>query len=236
MIRLTVLKSCAINDILQPMYTFLIACIPVFLLLICCLNKNFSWKSFIPAIAFGFLVAFGFYICRKFMIFTKYTWTTDPIAAVLDLFIYDALIPVAICMAVFFIFDRSSMAYKAEALAPLFMTFYAIMVPFYVLTGDDAISPFMIYGKPLLYAGMPVLVSVFASSGVGFIKKKVIPLAVVFFILALLVLLVPGIVEALWYYKGGIFHVVVAAVFAGISVAAYIVKNVITGNSTRQNI
>ena len=218
------------------MYTFLLACIPVFLLLICCLNKNFSWKSFIPPIAFGFLVAFGFYICRKFMIFTKYTWTTDPVAAIFDLFIYDTLIPVAICTAVFCIFDRSTMAYKAEALAPLFMTFYAIMVPFYVLTGDDSITPFMIYGKPLLYVGMPVLVSVFASYGIDFIKKKLIPVGVVFFVLALAVLLVPGIVEGMWYYKGGIFHVVVAAVFAGISVAAYIVKNFVTGNSTRQNI
>ncbi len=210
------------------MYTFLFACIPAFLLLVCFSNGKYSWKSFIPPVAIGFLVAFVFYICKKFMIFNRYVWTVDMVPAVLNGFVYDVLIPFLACLAAFFLFDRSKMRYKAEAVGPLMLMFYAFMVPFGILTGDDLLTPFMIYGKPLLFVGMVLFVSSFASLGVGFTfgERKLIPLGVLFFLLIVPVLFVPSLIEALWYYEGRFVFVIVSAVFAGLGLLLHLARNV----------
>ncbi len=209
------------------MYTFLFACIPVFILLYCTANARFNWKSFIPPLAFGFLVAFAFYIGKKFMIFNRYVWTTNSVAAIMNIVFFEVIVPLLACLLVFVIFDRSTVEYKAESLAPLVMTFFTVMVPFNVLNGDDRLSVFMIYAKPLLFAGMSVLLSVFASMAVEFFRKKNVPLGAAFVLLAVAIIFVPAVVETSWYYSGSFFYVIVSAIFATVSVAVYLARGII---------
>lgn len=211
------------------MYTFLFACIPLIVLLVCCSSGKHNWKSFIPPVAIGGLVALVFYLSRKFVFFNRYTWTTDLASAVVHITVYDVIIPFVICMAVFCIFDRSKLVYKAESIAPLMLTFFAVMVPYNIISGDDGIASFMIFGKPLLYAGMPILVSVFATLGAEFVEKKQLVPGILFFVLGLPWLVVPAIVETLWYYSGNSVYIFVSAGFAVASVLIYLVVNIFRG-------
>lgn len=204
------------------MYIFLLACIPLVLLLVCCSNGTYSWKSFIPAIVFGFLVAFVFCVFKKFIVFNKYTWTMDMVPAIMNLLVYNVIIPLLVCLAVMFIFDRSKIGYKAEAVAPLMLTYYAIMIPFDVLVGDDSIAPFMIYGKPLLYAGSVLFMSIFAALGVDSFKKRIYPVGAVCLVLALAINVVPAIVEAYWYYTDSSICILFAGIFAGAGLVVYL--------------
>lgn len=211
------------------MYTFLYASIPLILVLVCCANGTFSWKSFIPPVVFGFLVAFVFAFCKKFVIFNEYVWTDNSVAAMLHLWMFNVILPLVICMSVFCIFDRSGMSYKSASMSPMMLTFYSIMVPFVVMNGDDHLSMFMVYGKPLLYAGMVIFMGVFATMAVDSWTKKLYPLAIVFALVALAVTFVASIVEARWYYSGNSVYVLISVALCGAAVLVHIFQNVVKG-------
>ena len=154
------------------MYIFLLSSIPLITIIACLANGKFSGKSFIPALAFGFVIGAIFCCIRKFVLFNDYIWTTNFVPAGMYIFTHDVFIPLLVSCVVYFIFDRDTITYKAAATGPLMLAVYMALIPFTSIEGVDRIDVFMIFGRPLLYAGMCLIMSRFAYFSMSFLKAK----------------------------------------------------------------
>lgn len=204
------------------MYIFLLACLPLVAIIACVANGKFYGKSFIPALAFGFVIGGILCCCRKFVFFNDYVWTEDFMPAGMHIWLHDVIIPLIISCVVYFLFDRDTITYKAAAVGPLMLGVYMALIPFTSIKGDDRITVFMIFGRPMLYAGMCLIMSRFAYFSAAFLRAKNVVLAVIFAIPAFAVLFVPAFVEALWYYTNDISYTLISALFAGGAILFYI--------------
>ena len=209
------------------MYTFLIAAIPLLLLILVTNNNSYSWKSFIPPIAFGLVIGIIYACVKKFFIFSDFIWTEDTTASMIHLLWTQAILPIIICLGVFLIFSRDSAVYKAESMGPMLAAFYAVLVPFTVISGPDKTTVFMLYGKPLLYAGMFILLSLFAALGTAKMAQKKIFIAIPFYIIALVQIPIPAIIENKWYYTMDSFCLTVSIIYAAIALGFYLFVNII---------
>ena len=207
------------------MYTFLIAAIPLLLLILVTNNNSYSWKSFIPPIAFGLVIGIIYACVKKFFIFSDFIWTEDTTASMIHLLWTQGILPIIICLAVFLIFSRDSAVYKAESMGPMLAAFYAVLVPFTVISGPDKTTTFMLYGKPLLYAGMFILLSLFAALATAKATQKKIVIAIIFYIIALVQIPIPAIIENRWYYTMDSMSLTFSIVYAAIALFFYLFVN-----------
>lgn len=207
------------------MYTFLIAAIPLLLLILVTNNNSYSWKSFIPPIAFGLVIGMIYALVKKFFIYTSFIWTEDTNASFMHLLLTQTILPIVICLVVFLIFSRDSAVYKAESTGPMLAAFYAVVVPFTVISGPDKTTTFMIFGKPLVYAGMLILLSLFAALGTAKIAQKKIFIAIPFYIIALAQIPIPAFIENRWYYTMDGFCLTFSVIYAAIALFFYLFVN-----------
>lgn len=209
------------------MYTFLIAAIPLLLLILVTNNNSYSWKSFIPPIAFGLTIGMIYALVKKFFIFSDFIWTEDTGASFIHLLLTQTILPIVLCLAAFLIFSRDSAVYKAESIGPMLGAFYAVVVPFTVISGPDKTTVFMNFAKPLLYSGMFILLSLFAALGTAKLTQKKIVLAIPFYLIALVQIPIPAIVENRWYYNMDGMSITFSVIYAAIAVFFYLFVNVI---------
>ncbi len=211
------------------MYIFLLASIPLLTIAACLSNGKFSGKSFIPAVAFGFVIGALFCCVRKFVFFNDYVWTDNFFPAGLHILTHDVIVPLLVSCVVYFLFSRDTITYKAASTGPLMLSFYMVLIPFTSIEGVDRIDLFMIFGRPMLYAGMCLVMSRFAYFSMSFLRAKNIVLSVLFLIPSLAVLIVPPFTEALWYYTGDRIYTLFSLVFAGCSLFFYIITGLKKG-------
>ncbi len=209
------------------MHTFLIAAIPLLLLILVTNNNSYSWKSFIPPVAFGLFIGIVYAMVKKFFIFSDFIWTEDTSASLIHLLLTQTVLPIVICLVVFLIFSRDNAVYKAESLGPMLAAFYAVVVPYTVLSSPDKTTVFMNFGKPLLYSGMFILLSLFAALGTAKMAQKKIFIAVPFYIIALAQIPIPAIIESRWYYTMDGFCLTASIVYAAIALGFYLFVNII---------
>ena len=209
------------------MYTFLIAAIPLLLLILVTNNNSFSWKSFIPPIAFGLTIGMIYALVKKFFIFSDFILTEDTNAGFIHLLLTQTILPIVLCLAAFLIFSRDSAVYKAESLGPMLAAFYAVVVPFTVISGPDKTTVFMNFGKPLLYSGMFILLSLFAALGTAKMAQKKIFIAIPFYIIALVQIPIPAFIENRLYYNMDSMSLTVSIAYAAIALFFYLFVNVI---------
>ncbi|MBP5359202.1 MAG: hypothetical protein J6Y69_08470 [Treponema sp.] len=209
------------------MYTFLIASIPLLLLILVTNNNSFSWKSFIPPIAFGLTIGMIYALVKKFFIYSSFILTEDTNASFIHLLLTQTILPIVICLAAFLIFSRDSAVYKAESLGPMLAAFYAVVVPFSVISGPDKTTTFMLFGKPLLYSGMFILLSLFAALGTAKMAQKKIVIAIPFYLIALVQIPIPAFIENRWYYTMDSMSLTVSIAYAAIALFFYLFVNVI---------
>ena len=209
------------------MYTFLIAAIPLLLLILVTNNNSYSWKSFLPPIAFGLTIGMIYALVKKFFIFSDFILTEDTGASFIHLLLTQTILPIVLCLAAFLIFSRDSAVYKAESLGPMLAAFYAVVVPFTVISGPDKTTVFMNFGKPLLYSGMFILLSLFAALGTAKMAQKKIFIAIPFYIIALVQIPIPAFIENRLYYTMDSMSLTVSIAYAAIALFFYLFVNVI---------
>ncbi len=207
------------------MYTFLILSIPLVLLIFCTSNSSYGWKSFVPPLAIGGVTGIVVSFVKKFLIFSRYTWTASAVSACMHLFLTQALLPFVLCYAVFLIFSRDSLAYKLESSGALMGSFFAVYIPFVVISGSDKAAFFLNFGKPLLYAGLCVWFAEWCALGASNLKNKKIVPAVCFFVIAALNLVVPAFAESHWYFSDSSAWTVFAVIYVALSICFYVFLN-----------
>ena len=205
------------NDSIQDMYTFLIAFIPMCIVIYAVSHPRYAWKSFIPAVVFGGLAATVQCSIKKFFIFSTHVWTSDVASNFLYLFLTNILLGLAIASIPYLIFSRDKWTFKAASAMPLWASYYAVYIPFTVITSQDNCHIFMLIGLPMLYAGMSTLCAWFLEAGATAVSRKKTGPAVLFFLLTAANLFVPPVVHALWFQSAGRIFLIVSVCYAALA-------------------
>ncbi len=156
-----------------------------------------------PVVAFGAITGFvlALIFCAvDFLFFSSVHFAVYNLKTeFVQLFTAEALIPLAVCFAVYFLFNRDSVAFKLQSFAFVLLGFFMLFTPYRILTRYSILSPFCIAVKPLAVFAL-ILGEYFALSAAGSIlqsSKKA--LAVPCFLLALVILPLPALTETGWF-------------------------------------
>ena len=183
------------------MYMFLLLSIPSAFICFMLTERNYGWTSFIPPMLAGALAAMVVCFTKAFFIFSGHLYTEQFLHNMLYLLLHDTLLPVVLCTAFFACISKDGADYKAAAVFPLAGAFFAVAVPFGVLTGAERSAPFLLFVKPVLMAAMAAAVSALARTACSAVAKGSKALCVPLLAAALLCLAVPPAVETAWYLQ-----------------------------------
>lgn len=114
--------------------------------------------------------------------------------------------PLAAVFAIFCVVSKDSCEFKAKMFFPLTASFYAIYVPFYILSYNmSALSAFELFGKPVMFLAYIAFMSVCVQVVVSSVKSKSNVKAALWIFVAILFSVVPAAIEAAWLI--GVFFV-----------------------------
>lgn len=208
------------------MYLFLIAFIPLFTIAITALEKNYKISSFAPQIIFSVFLATVVCCVREFFIYTSYEWKADVLSNFIYLFLWDALIPFVVLTILHYIFCKDESLYKAAALFPMLASFFAIYTPYTVISIIERHSLFLLFFKPVMYAGLCLYASVFAGIVALSSYKSKFFLFILAMILTAGLAAFPPLLQTFCYFNGeSIVTYGMAAAYTAISLILFIIKN-----------
>lgn len=134
------------------MLLFLLLLMPLSLTAYC---YNKSIRDVFPCILLGFFISLIFCGFKSFFMYSHVVIYYSIVRTFLSIFGFQILLPVVILYGVFFLVSHDSLLYKSGAFVPLVMSFYAIFLPYMVISGTESVySGFQILIKPLLYTAM----------------------------------------------------------------------------------
>lgn len=196
------------------MYSFLLLSIPAVTLCYCFCHSEYDFRNFLIPIFFGVLAGILTSAVREFFIFSVRIPEGSVIGNMMHLS-KSTLFPCLVLCGVFTILSKDDELYKTAALFPLTASFYAVYLPYIVISGPENRSFFLLFISPVLtlstvssvQAAAALIKSKAASCGI----KKALPYVMLFPAAAL----IQPAIQALWHCKaGGILHLVLAALFA----------------------
>lgn len=124
----------------------------------------------------------------------------------LYVYLTQVFFPLAAVFAIFCLASKDSCEFKAKMFFPLTASFYAIYVPFYILSYNmSALSAFELFGKPVMFLSYIAFMSVCVQVVVSSVKSKSNVKAALWIFVAILFSAVPAAVEAAWLI--GVFFV-----------------------------
>ena len=182
------------------MHLFLLFSIPFILIWYILTATEYKWTSFIPPVLTGMLIATAACFIKEFFIFYSHTATASFASQFIYLSARDSLIPVTLLCAVFFFLSKDDWDYKAKSIAPLTLSFFAIYIPYFVITGKEPQSAYLNIIKPVLFTSLSLTESILFSSTISSVKKKNSLSAVFIFSIAAS-LFIPSLAESVWYYS-----------------------------------
>lgn len=136
------------------MYTFSILLLPLALSLYCVYTKR---KSDTLIIITGVLTGFFVLACKEFFTFSHRIVLYSFGRNFTFLFFREALIPTAVLFTAFFFLSKDTKEFRIQAFFPLLASFYAVYLPYIVITGPEARVFFTVFVKP--WAFMTMLLS-----------------------------------------------------------------------------
>lgn len=187
------------------MYLFLLVAIPAAVAGYMFAQPEHERKSFVPPVLCGCIMAVLICAVKAMFIFTEHVWTASFVSGFSMRFLFQWLLPVGALYALFLLVSRDSCGYKLSAFFPLTASFYAVFVPFLVITGEERPSLFLLFAKPVLGVSALQLVSFFLRKLCCGIKAKSALRVVVYALLAFVCLMVPPALETLWYFGSPLF-------------------------------
>lgn len=173
----------------------------------------FYYKShkLVPVISIGLVVAI--LVCSFQAVFTfahrviPYNFAGN----YLYLLFRQSLLPVGIIYAVFFLVSKDDIDFKLDSFFPLLLSFYAIYLPFVIITSSEGLySSFSLFFKPILFGAMLVELSICLNYFYKLLNEKNIMLAVLVAVFFLIYLCLPALFETYYLIK---MHTVLTLIF-----------------------
>ncbi|MBO4404077.1 MAG: hypothetical protein J5780_01950 [Treponema sp.] len=184
------------------MYAFLLLALPALIIRYCFTDRTFSSKQFIPPVLTGLFL--GIFLCMArefFFVSSSLTVNSLPVYFFNDMLSYSVL-PSAAVLLIFNLISRDRAEYKAASVFPLEASFYAVLLPFTVISSDEKTSFFLNIILPVLTAAALFAQSAFVTlSAKNALKKST---SVILKAAAVLVPAVIPFVKQIWFFGGSI--------------------------------
>lgn len=165
----------------------------------CMYTKN---SKVVPVIVIGVLSAIFVCAFKTLFLFAHRVVPYNFINNYVYLMVRQSLLPVIILYCVFFVISKDSMEYKIEVFFPLELSFYAVFLPHIIIsTSEGLYSGFSLFVKPLLFAAMLVQLSILMKWFYNSIQKKNIVFMILFGIMAVVYICLPGFFETMSLLK-----------------------------------
>ena len=152
----------------------------------------------------------------------------------ISLLIPETIIPFLLCFIPFVIFYRESFSFKLRTFAYILFGFYAVQFPYFIIQRYTALSPFLLFLRPVLQLGICfsayALFSLTKQSDSG----KTITMSVISFLLFLIIYCIPTFIETAWFLGADAqIWVTLSAIFI---VLSFIVFPVIAHYATKSTV
>lgn len=179
------------------MFLFLILLFPIGFLIWCRVQGSENFFKFL-LIAFIGIVPSALFCAYKFFFSPFYYLPQDSfVLNFFYLFFTQIFVPLLVLILAFmFINKKDSIAERFENIYPFLAGFYAVFLPFRIISGTKTLPFFLLFTKPLIYffailAVSKILMSI-SSNRIGNSSKFSYYWALVF------VVLLPAVLESLW--------------------------------------
>lgn len=202
------------------MLLFLLLLMPLTLILF--LYKK-PLKTAFPLVFIGFACAIlvcglkGFFMFSHRIVYYSFlrTW--------ISLFLTQTFLPIVILYGLFFVISHDDLNYKTDAFVPLIFSFYAVYLPFTVISETESIySGFQILIKPVLFGSMLMLFGFLSSSLFSAFLSKNKKKAAILSVAAFLFFIFPSFIETVYLLTTKLFLVLsLSGVYVG-SVLLYL--------------
>ena len=183
------------------MYLFLLTFIPLSILFFTHIGSSNSWKNFIPQMIFALVIASAVCCIKEFFIFSFYIKTDSFIKNCLHVFFKDSALPFIALGICHLLLCKDDFEYKTEAFFVLLASFYALYIPYFVISAMERNSIYYLFFKPIVFAEMSLLISLviplFLNKKTTKNTKEIILLSAI----TMLICLVPAVIENLWYFS-----------------------------------
>lgn len=201
------------------MYSFLLLAIPAATLCYCFSHSEYRFRNFlIPALT-GMMAGILAACIKEFFIFSVYIPKGSVPGNMLHLFKPTFFPCLALCGLLTF-FSKDDRQYKATALFPLISSFYAVYLPYTVISGPESRSFFLLFISPVL----TLCTALSVQTAVFLIGRKVLSCgwksSLPYIVLFPAATAVQPAIHALWHCKtGGILPFILAFFFAAAALA-----------------
>ena len=184
------------------MYLFLLLIIPLFTGIVISLDKNYTFRNFIPQAVFALILATILCCIKEFFIYSSHQWIASPARNFIELFLSSIVLPFVILCPIHFLLLKDDIMYKAAAIFVLFAIFYAVCIPYSAIAAQERHSMFLLLYRPILYAGFSLYTSVFFRLASSAKKSAQLALFAMAFIFSLVAGIVPPLFETFRYFNG----------------------------------
>jgi len=216
------------------MYLFLLVAIPCLLYGWMYAQQSYERSSYYMPILIGIVSAMLVCTFKSFFVFSTFVWTTSFIRGFLHLLFIEELLPVGLLYGAFIFFSKDDNDFLACAFLPLIASFFAVFLPYRVITMDEELSVFPLFVKPVLFVSMISFLSSLAHrifNGIEAHDKKAI---VKNAIMAFAACCVPPLLESWWHLGGKLLFIIpFAFVYA---LAAFLVYQKLKQETARKPI
>ncbi len=184
--------------------------LPLILAALCFYKKD---TRRIPVIFIGLIA--GVLVCG-FKAFVLYSHRIIPYSFsenVVFLLIRQTLLPVALVYGLFCLWSRDTFEFKAESFCPLLLSFYALYLPYTIIsTADHIYTSFSLLIKPCLFCAMILILAMLMSKLQISVARKKNGFAVLWSILFLAAVVVPSFIEGMFMMDMSYFLVIILSV------------------------
>ena len=204
------------------MHTFLFLALPCALIWYTLTNSKYEPKAFIAPLLTGALLAIVSCAFQEFFTFSFQIRTESHIRTFISMLLKDTTLPVLVITAIFAFFCNDDNEYKSSAVFPLSGAFYAVFLPYHVMTGESK-AAFLLIAKPVLISAMLFAFTAFLQASFYALDNAKKPLSITMAVTAVLVTTIPSVFETAWYYGvSDIILSIAALVILAATIAFYV--------------
>ncbi|NLM01488.1 MAG: hypothetical protein GX220_08570 [Treponema sp.] len=114
-------------------------------------------------------------------------------------FLFESFLPLLGCLLIFIIFSKNEIEYCLENLFVFFAGFLTFFLPYNILTNTNTLTFFLLFVKPILFVIMIISLRYVLLNLISMFRVSNPLYQVLNFLLLILVISFPAIIESLWW-------------------------------------
>lgn len=185
------------------MSVFLFVLFPLFFLCVICSSLRYfeqvSKQSVMALVACGAIASAIFCAVEELFVLPLHYHVYNLFREYIDIFAVEYLLPLFLCLVLYLLFTRDSVAFKMRSFVWILFGFYAVFMPYKIFTRYEILSPFVLFVKPVIVLCYTIaLLRTFCVLAHGIMQKSAFAI-VTSILFTLVALVLPALIEVLWY-------------------------------------